>query len=98
MPQNFISFDREQQLLLPPNLKDWLPGDHLGWFMLDTVEAMDLSGFYRAYRADGHGRAAHEPAMTSRCCCARMRRGSDLRVGIEPACQPPPHPTGDDPH
>jgi len=34
MPQNFIGFDREQELLLPPDLRDWLPADHLVWFVL----------------------------------------------------------------
>ena len=63
MPQNFIACDRDQELLLPPNLKEWLPEDHLAWFVLATTEEMDLSAFYRAYRDDGHGRAAHEPAM-----------------------------------
>ncbi len=63
MPQNFIACDREQELLLPPSLKEWLPEDHLAWFVLATIEEMDLSAFYGAYRGDGHGRAAHEPGM-----------------------------------
>jgi transposase len=63
MPQNFLSCDREQELLLPPSLRDWLGEDHVVWFVLDAVETMDLSEFYAVYRADGHGRAAHDPAM-----------------------------------
>jgi transposase len=63
MPQNFIGCDREQELLLPPNLREWLPSEHLAWLVLDAVEEMDLSAFYGSYRHDGHGRAAHEPAM-----------------------------------
>jgi transposase len=63
MPQNFIACDREQEWLLPPSLKEWLPEDHLAWFVLATVDEMDLSAFYGAYRGDGHGRAAHEPGM-----------------------------------
>jgi transposase len=35
----------------------------LAWFVIDAVAQFDLAGFYRAYRADGHGRAAHDPAM-----------------------------------
>jgi hypothetical protein len=61
--KNFIACDREQELLLPPSLKEWLPEDHLAWFVLATIEEMDLSAFYGAYRGDGHGRAAHEPGM-----------------------------------
>jgi transposase len=63
MPQNFIVCDREQAFLLPPSLRDWLAEDHLAWFVIDAVERMDLAAFYAAYRADGHGRAAYEPAM-----------------------------------
>jgi transposase len=49
--------------LLPPSLREWLPQDHLAWFVLDAVEAMDLGGFLAGYRDDGWGRAAHDPAM-----------------------------------
>jgi transposase len=50
-------------LLLPPSLREWLPEDHLAWFVIDAVAAMDLAAFVASYRADGHGRAAHDPAM-----------------------------------
>src|SRR5215208_1251076 len=63
MAQNFIACDREQQLLLPPSLREWLPRDHLAWFVLDAVDALDLAAFFAAYRRDGWGRAAHDPAM-----------------------------------
>src|SRR5215218_10113590 len=63
MPQNFAVCDREQDLLLPPSLRDWLPDDHLAWLVLEAVGELDLGAFYRAYRDDGHGRAAHDPAM-----------------------------------
>src|SRR4051812_27069056 len=63
MAQNFIACDRDQELLLPPSLRDWLPEGHLAWFVIEAVGQLDLSAFYAAYRADGHGRAAHDPAM-----------------------------------
>ena len=63
MAQNFLACDREQELLLPPSLREWLPEGHLAWFVIDAVAEMDLSAFYAAYRGDGHGRAAHDPAM-----------------------------------
>src|ERR1044072_504544 len=63
MAQNFLACDREQELLLPPSLREWLPEGHLAWFVIDAVAEMDLSAFYAAYRDDGHGRAAHDPAM-----------------------------------
>ncbi len=63
MGQNFLSCDREQELLLPPSLREWLPPDHLAWFVIDLVEELDTDAFYAAYRADWHGRAAHDPSM-----------------------------------
>jgi len=63
MAQNFLTCDRDQELLLPPSLKDWLPGDHLAWFVLDAVDELDLSDFYADYREDGWGAAAHDPNM-----------------------------------
>ena len=63
MAQNFLACDREQELLLPPCLREWLPEGHLAWFVIEAVAQLDLSAFYAGYRADGHGRAAHDPAM-----------------------------------
>ena len=60
---NFIAGDRDQVFLLPADMRDWLPGDHLVWFVIDVVDELDLSRFRAAYRADGHGRAAYDPAV-----------------------------------
>jgi hypothetical protein len=46
MPQNFIACDRDQELLLPPSLREWLPEDHLAWFVLEAVGELDLNAFY----------------------------------------------------
>ncbi len=48
---------------MPPNVAEWLPADHLAWFMIDTVAQFDLSAFYSSYRADGRGGAAFDPQM-----------------------------------
>jgi transposase len=63
MPQNFIDCVREQAFLMPPSLRDWLPEDHLAWFVIESVEQLDLDAFYKAYRPDGHGAAAYDPSM-----------------------------------
>src|SRR3954453_11497167 len=63
MAQNFIACDRAQPFLFPPDVRDWLPEDHLAWFVIDAVGVMDTTAFYGAYREDGHGRAAYEPSM-----------------------------------
>jgi transposase len=63
MAQNFLSCDRDQVLLLPLDMGEWLPAGHLARFVIETVEQLDLSGVYGYYRWDGHGRPAHDPAM-----------------------------------
>src|ERR1044072_5553633 len=63
MRQSFLSCDRDQALLLAPDLREWLPEGHLAWFVLDAVAALDLDMVYADYRADGRGRPAHDPAM-----------------------------------
>src|SRR4051812_30336179 len=71
MAQNFVACDREQELLLPPRLREWLPEGHLAWFVIDAVPAFDLSGFYAAYRADGHERPRYELTQHPPCAAAR---------------------------
>ena len=42
MPARFVTIDRDTPLLLPPNLRDWVPADHLVHFILDAVDSLDL--------------------------------------------------------
>jgi transposase len=63
MPQNFLRPQRDQPLLLPVDMREWLPEDDLVFVVLDAVAALDLGEFRRRYRADGHGRAASGPEM-----------------------------------
>jgi len=86
MAQNFLPCDREQVLLLPPSLREWLPEDHFAWFVLAAVEEMDLSRFYAAYREDGHGRAAHDPAMMVALLLYAYALGRRSSRAIERAC------------
>ena len=48
---------------MPADVREWLPADQLGWFVIDAAAEMDLDAFCAAYRADGHGRAAYEPSV-----------------------------------
>lgn len=60
---NVRSGDVDQLMLMPPSIRDWLPEDHLAFFVLDTVTELDLSEFFAAYRADGRGGSVYDPAM-----------------------------------
>ncbi len=86
MPQNFIGGDREQVLLMPPSLQDWLPQDHLAWFVLAAVEEMDLAPFYGAYRGDGVGRPAHDPGVMVALLLYSYSRGQRSSRRIERSC------------
>lgn len=48
---------------MPPSVRDWLPGDHLAFFVIDVVAELDLTAFYAAFRADGRGGAVYDPEM-----------------------------------
>jgi hypothetical protein len=37
MAQNFLARDRDQDLLLSPSLREWLPEGHLAWVVIDAV-------------------------------------------------------------
>jgi transposase len=86
MPQNFLACDREQPFLLPPDVREWLPDDHLAWFVIDAVGVMETAAFYAAYRQDGHGRAAYEPSMMIALLLYCWSRGVRSARRIERAC------------
>jgi len=48
---------------MPPSLSDWLPEDHLAWFIIDLVAELDLAEMYASLRADGRGDASYHPEM-----------------------------------
>ena len=85
--QNFLVCDREQELLLPPSLREWLPEGHLAWFVLDAVGVLDLRGFYADYREDGWGRAAHDPAMMVALLLYAYAVGERSSRAIERRCR-----------
>jgi transposase len=59
---NVRAGDVDQLMLMPPSVRDWLPEDHLAFFVLDTVAELDLNDFFAAYRADGRGGSVYDPA------------------------------------
>jgi transposase len=63
MSVNVRDCDRDQLYLLPPSVSDWLPENHLAFFILDVVAELDLSRFYAGHREDGRGGAVYDPSM-----------------------------------
>lgn len=87
MGYNFLPCDRNQAYLLPPSLVDWLSEDHLAWFVLDAVEQIDLSQFYKKYRADGVGNSAFQPSMMAALLIYSYCTGERSSRKIEKHCQ-----------
>ena len=87
VPQNFLTCDRDQPMLLPPDFRDWLDDDHLAWFVIDAVAELDLEPFYASYRANGHGAAAHDPKMMVTLFAYAYAVGERSSRGIERRCR-----------
>ena len=61
MAYTYNTPNRDQPFLLPPSVRDWLPEDHLVWFVIDVVSLADLSKFHARHPNDGVGRRAYDP-------------------------------------
>ena len=79
--------ERDQLYLLAPSVMDWLPGDHLAYFVLDAVEEMDLGCSCAATASDGRGGAAHHPAAMVALLLYAYCVGERSSREIEKACQ-----------
>jgi len=77
MGYNFLTAERDQLFLLPPDARDWLPPGHLAWAVLEQAGQMDLAPFVAWYRADGQGQKAYHPqlmvALVMYCYCKGIR-------------------------
>jgi transposase len=87
MGQRFVACDREQSFLMPPDVREWLPGRHLAWFVIDAVAEMDLEAFYAAHRVDGRCRPPYDPAMMVALLLYAYARGIRSSRVIERACE-----------
>jgi transposase len=63
MARSYRPVVRDQPFLLPPDMREWLPADHLVWFVLEIVDRLDRSAFHFRHRNAGVGRAAYDPDM-----------------------------------
>jgi len=86
VPQNFLFPQRDQPLLMPVDMREWLPEDDLVYVVLDAVATLDLGEFRRRYRADGHGRAASDPEMMVALLLYGYCQGERSSCVIEQRC------------
>jgi transposase len=61
--KTFRPYDPEQMFLMPASMRDWLPADHLAYFISDVVEQLDLSAIVQRYKGEERGYPPYHPAM-----------------------------------
>ena len=66
MAKTYRAYLPEQDLLLPPSLGDWLPEDHLAYFVSDVVDQLDLSAIESVYEEEERGQPPYHPRMMTK--------------------------------
>lgn len=62
----YRDYQPDQMYLLPPNMREWLPEDHLCYFISDVVNQLDLSAIYDSYDNSQGGQPPYHPLMTTK--------------------------------
>jgi transposase len=66
MAKTYRAYLPEQDLLLPPSLRDWLPENHLAHFVSDVVDQLDLSAIESVYEGEERGQPPYHPRMMTK--------------------------------
>jgi len=66
MAKRYRTYLPEQDLLLPPSLRDWLPENHLTHFVSDVVDQLDLRAIESVYEEDERGQPPYHPRMMTK--------------------------------
>ena len=63
MSKTYLPYEPDQQLLLPVALQEWLPDDHLAYFISDVVDQLDMSEVTARYERERRGGPPYHPRM-----------------------------------
>lgn len=66
MAKGYRSYQPDQDLLLPPSLRDWLPEDHLVYFVSDVVDQLDLTEIHAVYEKEQRGQPPYDPRLMTK--------------------------------
>ena len=86
MALNYRSVDRDQSFLVPPDMRDWLPENHLAWFLLEVVEQLNTSALHDKSKRGGTGREGFNPDLLLAVWIYASARGISSSRQIERAC------------
>ena len=87
MARSYRPVDREQRFLLPPDMGEWLPADHLVWFLLEVVDQLDTSVLHAVHPRGGPGRRAYDPDMLLALLFYAYASGERSSRAIERRCE-----------
>lgn len=86
MARKFRPVDRDALMLLPPDMRHWLPDDHLAWLVIEVVQSLDLQQIRKEYKLGSTGREAYDPAMLTALLIYAYCVGERSSRQIEKAC------------
>ncbi len=66
MAKTYRPYVPEQDLLLPPSLREWLPEDHLAFFVSDLIDQLDVSAITSVYEDEDRGYPPYHPVMLTK--------------------------------
>ena len=88
MAKGYRPVQRDQQFLLPPDMREWLPGDHLVWLVIQAVgQHLDTSAAHALRRTGGAGTAGYDPDMLVTLLIWAYACGVTSSRRIEAACR-----------
>ena len=86
MNKTFRPYEPDQPLLMPASIQDWLPQDHLAYFISDVVDRLDLSELVEHYEREPRGGPPYHPVMMVKvllygyCCGVTSSRKLETRL------------------
>jgi transposase len=86
MAFGYRPIDREQEFLLPPSMIDWLPPEHVVWFVIEAVKRLDTTAFHRLAKLGGVGRRGYDPDVLLTLFVYAMAHGESSSRRIERLC------------
>jgi transposase len=66
MAKTYKTYLPDQDLLLPPSLRDWLPENHLAYCVSDVVDQLDVSAIEAVYEEEDRGQPPYHPRMMTK--------------------------------
>jgi transposase len=86
MAKGYRPVNRDQQFLLPPDMRRWLPASHVVWTLIKAVQLLDTSALHARCRRGGAGRAGYDPDMMLTLLIYAYARGVRSSRQIERLC------------